>query len=217
MNYSVNKTYRFSNVRGRGDQYMDWFSIGNKTIANQGGIRVRSFWKKNIVKPPYNIPSLFILISNNHEKNKSNIPWEPAEFDKDKGLLIYKGDSRKYKKNSSTEDPRTKLEHMGNKQFKKIEDLLSEKNYYWLPPILYFSSVSMSFYAFKGLFIPKKISTYYDSNTQVEKDNYKLHCMRIPSTNIPLNWLKDRCQTKDIDTFDKNFAPQSWNKRSSYF
>ena len=58
MNYSVNKTYRFSNVRGRGDQYMDWFSIGNKTIANQGGIRVRSFWKKillnlHIISHPY--------------------------------------------------------------------------------------------------------------------------------------------------------------------
>ncbi len=214
MNYSVNKTYHFSNIRGKDDQYMDWFTIGKNAIANQGGIRVRSFWYKNKIKAPYNIPSLIILISNNHEKNKSINPWEPADFDQVSGLLEYKGDSRKYKKNSMEEDPRAKLEHMGNKQFRKIEQLLKEEGKYWLPPLLYFSSVSQGVYSFKGLFFAKQVETYFDHSPEVEKENYKLHCRRMDIEKIPLSWLRDRCLAKDINNFDNEQAPEKWKMRA---
>ena len=215
MNYNVNKTYHFSNRRGTGDQYMDWFTIGKLTIANQGGIRARSFWNQRKLKAPYNVSSLILLISNNHEKNKSVNPWEPAEFDQVGGKLIYKGDSRKYKKNSNVKDSRAKLEHMGNKQLRKIEMLLEDGNKLWLPPLLYFSSVSVGRYSFKGLFIAEKIETYFDESPEVEKENYKIHCQRMKEESVPINWLRDRCRAADIEMFDNEFAPLSWQKRSA--
>jgi hypothetical protein len=210
MIYSLDKVYHFSNKRGQNDQYMDWFSNGNKTIANQSGIRVRSFLNAKKLRIPYNIPSLIVLVSNNHEKSKSIVPWEPAEENENQGTLIYKGDSRKYQKHSTSIDARSKLEHTGNKHFRKVELLIKDNFYEWLPPILYFSSVSMGRYRFKGLFIPKKISSYYDDSPHVEKDNYKMHCHRLDENNVPLVWLRDRCQSKDIREFDRDNAPQSW-------
>ena len=214
MHYSLNEIYHFSNVRGKGDQYMDWFAIGNKAIANQGGIRSRTFWNKHKLKIPYNIPSLIVLVSNNHEKDQSVNPWDPAELNETTGQLIYKGDSRKYKKNTEDRDPRSKLEHQGNKQFRKIEQILITENKIWLPPLLYFSSVSMGEYAFKGLYYPNKITSYFDESPYVEKENYKLHCQRLDDKTIPLEWLRDRClvNTEPFD-FDKSEGPSSWNQR----
>ena len=74
-------------------------TINEDVSQNEIIEKINGFWEANSESESES--SLDEFIENNHEKNKSNVPWEPAEFDRDKGFLIYKGDSRKYKKNSS--------------------------------------------------------------------------------------------------------------------
>ena len=211
MNYQIDEIYHFSNKRGQNDQYMDWFYDGEKTIACQGGIRVRSYKKPKIIQAPYGISSAIVVVSNNHEKDKYVVPWEPAEFNEETGQLIYKGDSRKYKKDSDELDKRSKLQHMGNKHFHKIEQVIEDQNNQWLPPVLYFSSIESGRYAFKGLFIPRKLTSYYDDSPHVEKENYKLHCDRVEKTSIPLAWLRDRRLTENVKNFDTSHGFENWN------
>ena len=45
-----------------------------------GGIRVRSYKKPKIIQAPHGISSVIVVVSNNHEKDKYVVPWEPAEF-----------------------------------------------------------------------------------------------------------------------------------------
>ena len=211
MNYQINENYHFSYKRGQNDQYMDWFYDGEKTIANQSGIRIRSFKEPKLIKAPYNIPSVIVVVSNNHEQDSYVVPWEPAEFNESTGRLIYKGDSRKYKKDTNEIDNRSKYEHVGNKHFHKIEKIIEDQNYQWLPPVIYFSSIGMGKYTFMGLFVPKKLTTYFDDSPHVEKENYKLHCDRVQKTTIPLAWLRDRRLTDDVKNFDKSHGFENWN------
>ena len=139
------------------------------------------------------------------------MPWEPAEFNESTGRLIYKGDSRKYKKDSDELDKRSKLQHMGNKHFHKIEQVIEVQNNQWLPPVLYFSSIESGRYAFKGLFIPRKLTSYYDDSPHVEKENYKLHCDRVEKNSIPLAWLRDRRLTENVKNFDTSHGFENWN------
>ena len=69
----------------------------------------------------------------------------------------------------------------------------------------------MGKYTFLGLFVPKKLTTYFDDSPHVEKENYKLHCDRVEKTSIPLAGLRDRRLTDDVKNFDKSHGFDNWN------
>ena len=145
--YIVGQSYiDKSTKKNEADQLLRWLDNDNKSIANLGGIRKKSYTKidRNDV---HNLPSSLFLFTEKTNNSSLENPWKD-QFDLISGNIDYWGDAKYDKTQRKTKI----LDWNGNKVlnliYKSIQNFRD-----LIPPIFHFTKDRVGQVTFNGMFI----------------------------------------------------------------
>ena len=190
------------------DQLLRWLESDEKTIANMGGIRIKSFTKLD-KDDTCNIPSSLFLFTEKTNNTAIDNPWQDV-FDLITGDIEYWGDAKYDPSGIKTEI----LDWNGNKHLNNIFMQIKNKNIKIIPPIFHFTKETIGKVTFNGLFIMSDLITDTFNHKGHEIENYRVKLKKLEENEIFVNWINYRSSLESLDNINnKNLMediPVKW-------
>jgi len=206
--YIVGQSYiDKSTKKNEADQLLRWLDNDNKSIANLGGIRKKSYTKihRNDI---HNLPSSLFLFTEKTNNSSIENPWKD-QFDLITGNIDYWGDAKYDKTHRKTKI----LDWNGNKVlnliYKSIQNFRD-----LIPPIFHFTKDRVGQVTFNGMFIIDNLREQKFFHKGHEIDNYKVKLKKLDEEEIHLSWINYRSGVSSIEQINQSNAmdkiPHVW-------
>lgn len=178
------------------DQFLAWLNIKNSGMLNSPGIRPFSY----VTRRGDGIPAYIVLVTT-EKKGASHNPWDDI-VDYSSGKVFYWGDAK-------FDDEKKHNEFRGNQILELVYNLILERKYALVPPILHFSKPERGLVKFNGLCVMDKLELTWFEDRGVPVRNYRCHLSILDEEEVRVNWLHERA-TSTAWGMSEKYAPSVW-------
>ena len=197
--YKVGETYIDKGGKQEpDDQLLRWLDSDEKTIANMGGIRVKSYTRLDR-GDVQNMPSSLFLFTEKTDSTAVENPWKDM-FDLVTGNIEYWGDAKFDPSGRKTEI----LNWNGNRHIHNIFSQIKKGLKNIIPPIFHFTKGNVGKVTFNGLFIINDLLTDVFQHKGHDIDNYRVKLKKLDTDEVHVNWINYRSSIDSLSELNNN-------------
>lgn len=198
--YRRKSRYRDTSSLAAGDQFMGWINIPGSGMQNVPGIRPLKYVLPNRGEPAY------LVLVTNHLKGSGFNRWDD-DIDLDSGRILYWGDA----KHGLGRDYSS---FQGNQRLAQVWELVKEKSWSRVPPILHFSKREEGYVTFNGLCVMRNLTVRHFLDHGHRVQNYLADLEILPEPEVQVDWLHGRAR-EGADGNTPGSAPECWTRFES--